>query len=426
METPSSILIILASVFSSVEKFSFPHHFFFLFSPRETSLFEALPSLFPTLSRSPLRSFAFWTQRKFSFHRAYIFDYSSRHFPSFPSQQGSNVPRVSFSCSLRPCSFRHRRCPASALFEIRQGRGEKWSSGSRRGKKRRKHGNDPREELSVCVRARVCAWREKHAALELICPSNHLPRTHLDGWRFTRVWSILGIGVEKNCLLQGWNNDRSRRERGGGNFHNKAAWFACFAELQSEPSVIEPFRNWLSTYSFRILDKLVIAYQCRRIFLSVDSKAKSVRFTDRKLHRKIWFIPRVSVFSFPIVSLFSSVRYSCFFLFFCFPFLIHGKKRKFHPLKHYTFPSQTNQLPFSNNLLHLTLTKKKKKSHRSNLLKSDIRWYHRPNFLPLSFNVQSFASVACKYRNMHGKRGVQRLSSGAPSLISATPDSRAQ
>lgn len=56
METPSSILIILASVFSGVEKFSFPHHFFFLFSPRETSPFEALPSLFPTLScpRSPL------------------------------------------------------------------------------------------------------------------------------------------------------------------------------------------------------------------------------------------------------------------------------------------------------------------------------------------------------------------------------------
>ena len=286
METPSSILIILASVFSGVEKFSFPHHFFFLFSPRETSLFEALPSLFPTLSRSPLRSFAFWTQRKFSFHRAYIFDYSSRHFPSSPSQQGSNVPRVSFSCSLRPCSFRHRRCPASALFEIRQGRGEKWSSGSRRGKKRRKHGNDPREELSVCVRARVCAWREKHAALELICPSNHLPRTHLDGWRFTRVWSILGIGVEKNCLLQGWNNDRSRRERerererGGGNFHNKAAWFACFAELQSEPSVIEPFRNWLSTYSFRILDKLVIAYQCRRIFFVRRFKSEI-----RSIHR---------------------------------------------------------------------------------------------------------------------------------------------
>lgn len=115
-----------------------------------------------------------------------------------------------------------------------------------------------------------------------------------------------------------------------------------------------------------------------------------------------------------------------FFLFFCFPFLIHGKKRKFHPLKHYTFPSQTNQLPFSNNLLHLTFTKKKKKSHRSNLLKSDIRWYHRRNFLPLSFNVQSFASVACKYGNMHGKRGVQRLSPGTPSLISATPDSRAQ
>lgn len=31
--------------------------------------------------------------------------------------------------------------------------------------------------MCVCVRA----WREKHAALELICPSNHLPRTHLDG-----------------------------------------------------------------------------------------------------------------------------------------------------------------------------------------------------------------------------------------------------
>lgn len=165
METSSSILIILvfSSVFSqiflSITFSSFPSLFLF---PRETS--HASPPPPPPLLSNPITSTSTFSllarlllehREKFSSHRAYIFNY---HPPPLsiiplPSQQGSNVPRVSFSCSLRPCSFRHRRCPASALFQIRGGRGEKWSSGSRRGKKRdRKHGNDPRVYVCVCAR----------------------------------------------------------------------------------------------------------------------------------------------------------------------------------------------------------------------------------------------------------------------------------
>lgn len=166
METSSSILIIL--VFSSVFSQIFLSITFSSFPSLSLSLFPREPRVSSSSSFSSsfqpyhvhfnlllARSFAPRTQRK-------IFVPPRLHFqlpspPTFhhspPFQQGSNVPRVSFSCSLRPCSFRHRRCPASALFQIRGGRGEKWSSGSRRGKKRdRKHGNDPRVYVCVCAR----------------------------------------------------------------------------------------------------------------------------------------------------------------------------------------------------------------------------------------------------------------------------------
>ena len=166
--------------------------------------------------------------------------------------------------------------------------------------------------------------------------------------------------------------------------------------------------------------------------MSVDSKAKSVLKSEialKNLIRKLYSILIVS---------FRSVYTLSVFFFFSSCFLIYLEKRE-----NYTF-LQTRQLFLSNNLLHLKLTtkKKKKKNRRSNskrtkhahnrfnLLKSDIyntTPFDSRNFL--SFNVPIFPLR--KRANVYIHTGRKKRSPvgyhhRAPSLISATPDSRAQ
>lgn len=205
METSSSILIILvfSSVFSqiflSITFSSFPSLFLF---PRETS--HASPPPPPPLLSNPITSTSTFSllarlllehREKFSSHRAYIFNYHPPPLSIIPLPSNKD-PTCHVSPFLAPSdparsvtgAVPHQLFSRSGAGEVKNGRVDLAVAKSGIGNM-----VTIRVYMCVCVRA----WREKHAALELICPSNHLPRTHLDGWRFTRVSSILGIGVEK-------------------------------------------------------------------------------------------------------------------------------------------------------------------------------------------------------------------------------------
>lgn len=171
---------------------NFPfHHFFFLsfslsFPSRDqprvsssssSSSFQPYHVHFNLLLA---RSFAPRTQRKiFVPPRLHFQLPSPPHFPSFPSLPNKD-PTCHVSPFLAPSdparsvtgAVPHQLFSRSGAGEVKNGRVDLAVAKSGIGNM-----VTIRVYMCVCVRA----WREKHAALELICPSNHLPRTHLDG-----------------------------------------------------------------------------------------------------------------------------------------------------------------------------------------------------------------------------------------------------